>query len=277
MRGRPVSPITSRYASPPCSSPVTSASTASIGRRRRRANSRSPLTTSPPTAPSAYSSAATCGDASSNSTGRPIENWRRPTETRAAAGPGAGPPSEMMMAVMRERLKDIRAIPAQADVSLSERVARRASLAGLSGEAGACAVRAHLARILARPGSTLRAAPSPDRAGWHDGLEATQPERCTLVRLQLHALVRPQAGLHTVLPLPGINEGRCRAVEPLRDTHGEPHPDGEPGRPDPRQLVLATAKFIGKLSPAQLPVASACIESLVQCLEVPPQATIWAS
>ena len=74
-----------------------------IASRRRRANSRRPLTTSPPTAPSAYSNAATCGDASWNSTGRPIENWRRPAETRAAAGPGAITRREMVMAVMRER------------------------------------------------------------------------------------------------------------------------------------------------------------------------------
>ena len=74
---------------------------ASISIRRRRANSRRPLTISPPAAPSAYSSAATCGDASSNSTGRPIENWRRPIDTRAADGPGAVNLSDKVIAFMR--------------------------------------------------------------------------------------------------------------------------------------------------------------------------------
>jgi len=49
-------------------------SMASISRRRLAANARMPFTTSPPTAPRAYSIAATCGDASSNSSGLPMEN-----------------------------------------------------------------------------------------------------------------------------------------------------------------------------------------------------------
>src|SRR6476660_5936995 len=75
--------------------------------------------------------------------------------------------------------------------------------------------------------------------------------------------------LHTVLPLRGIDEGRCRTVEPLHDTHREFHPDGIPGSPDPRQLVPATAKVSGKLSPTQLPIASPCIEGRGQCFEIP--------
>jgi hypothetical protein len=96
------------------------------------------FTTSPPTAPSAYSSAATCGDASSNSTGRPIENWRRPIDTRASAGPGAVTRSETMMAFMRERLPGLEPVTGGC-LDLRTRGATRQS-GGLSGEAGADAV-----------------------------------------------------------------------------------------------------------------------------------------
>src|SRR5258705_6467051 len=74
---------------------------ASITSRRLSANTRRPLTTSPPTAPRAYSIAATWGDTSSNSSGLPIENWRRPTETRATARSGAVTLKETVMVSMR--------------------------------------------------------------------------------------------------------------------------------------------------------------------------------
>ena len=48
--------------------------------------------------------AATCGDASSNSSGWPIENWPRPTETRAAAGSSAVTRSETVMLSIRIRI-----------------------------------------------------------------------------------------------------------------------------------------------------------------------------
>jgi hypothetical protein len=51
-----------------------------------------------------------------------------------------------------------RGIPARADVWISEWVARRATRAGLSGEAGAYAVRAHPARMLARLDDGVRRA-----------------------------------------------------------------------------------------------------------------------
>ncbi len=48
--------------------------------------------------------AATCGDASSNSSGRPIENRRRPIETRATSGSGAVTRREKAMVSIREPL-----------------------------------------------------------------------------------------------------------------------------------------------------------------------------
>jgi hypothetical protein len=56
----------------------------------------------------------------------------------------------MVMAVMRERSPARSGTPGTKKVWISERVARRANEAGLSGETGSDAVRGHPAGMLAR-------------------------------------------------------------------------------------------------------------------------------
>ena len=76
------------------------------------------------------------------------------------------------------------------------------------------------------------------------------------------------------LPLRGVNERTCRSLEPSHDSHGELHPDGEPGGPDAGQLIPGAPKLSGKRRPRQPAFASTRIEGLIQRGEIPSQATV---
>jgi hypothetical protein len=75
-------------------------------------------------------------------------------------------------------------------------------------------------------------------------------------------LVSSRAWAARSLPLRGVNERTGWALELLHNSHGKLPADGESGRPDAGQLVSATSKLSGKLSPRQPPFPSGCLESL---------------
>ena len=136
--------------SPSCSSPVTTASTASIDRRRRPRELAQPVDDLTADGAERVLERGHVRRRVVELDGRPIENWRRPIETRASAGPGAVTRSEMMMAVMREPIARDSSAPAARDVVNQRRRWRDAPVGGYQVKPEPMRYAAHPVRMLAR-------------------------------------------------------------------------------------------------------------------------------